>query len=87
MSYYYCKDCDSFMDEIESICMIPEIHTELDNKPTEWITERRCLYCGSDNLEEAAECAECGEIFPVSMLDENDLCENCRGKEDLKYGC
>lgn len=85
MSYFYCRDCDSFMDEIESICMIQEVHTELENKPTEWIGERRCLYCGSDNLEEAAECAECGEMFPVSMLDENDLCENCRGKEVWNY--
>lgn len=78
--YYFCLDCDSVMDDTESLCFHPEAHSELDGNPVEWVGERRCIYCNSDNLEEAEYCDECGELFPRSMLDENSLCENCRQK-------
>ena len=66
------------MDSIEALRFCPEVHPELDGSPTEWIGERRCIYCGSDDLEEAAECSECGELFPESELDDEGLCADCR---------
>ena len=78
MNYFYCSDCQSFMDENEALCWTPEVHTELDDKPTEWVSHLRCIYCGSDNLEDACECDHCGELFIRTMLDDNWLCEDCR---------
>ena len=78
MQYFYCRDCGGVMDEIEALCYVPEVHMELDNHPTEWLAENRCVYCNSDNLEEALRCDGCKEIFPESLLDENWLCGRCR---------
>ena len=78
VGYLYCRDCGEYMDEVEALRFTPEVHDELEGKPTEWIGERRCIYCGSDDLEEAAECQECGELFPESELDDDGLCEDCR---------
>lgn len=54
MAYIKCNVCDSVMDETEATTAYPEIHYELENKPTEWIYELRCIYCGADDryLEE-----------------------------------
>ena len=64
IGYLYCRDCGEYMDEVEALRFTPEVHDELEGKPTEWIGERRCIYCGSDDLEEAAECQDviCREI-------------------------
>ena len=78
VGYLYCRDCAEFMDEVEALRFTPEVHDELEGKPTEWIGERRCIYCGSDDLEEADECQECGELFPESELDDEGVCEDCR---------
>lgn len=78
IGYLMCRECQEFMDEEEAVQFYPETHYELDDHPTEWIGERRCIYCGSDDLEEAAECQECGELFPVSELDDEGLCADCR---------
>lgn len=78
MTYYHCPECDGLMDEFEATCLVPEIHTELDGSPTEMLSMLRCIYCGYDELEEARFCEGCGELFPESALDENDLCEECR---------
>ena len=77
MNYFYCAECNGVMDEIEATVFIPEIHPELDGCPTEYLTERRCIYCGSPFIEEAAECEKCGEITPVSDL-EDGLCPECQ---------
>ena len=53
MSYYYCRNCGDYMDEMEATCLIPEIHYELENKPVEMIVVNQCIYCGSDDLVEA----------------------------------
>lgn len=79
-SYFWCRQCDSYMDNIEALQFQPEVHTELDEKPTEWIAENRCIYCGSDDLTDAGWCEECGELFPDTLLDENGICEACREK-------
>lgn len=76
VSYYICKDCNGTMDSTEALCFFPEIHAELDERPTEWIAECRCIYCGSDNLEEIGLCEECEGIFSESELQEG-LCPEC----------
>lgn len=78
---YYCAECDAFMDEIEALTFYPEVHTELEERPIEWIGELRCIYCNSDNLEETSYCEGCGELFPESWL-EDGLCEECRREEE-----
>lgn len=70
------------MDDTEALCWSPEVHTELDEKPIEWVSWLRCIYCNNEDLEDAAECEECGELFPESLLDENGLCADCRTKEE-----
>ena len=82
MEYFYCPDCESFMDENEALCFTPEVHTELDEKPVEWVSNLRCIYCNGEHLEDAGECEECGELFRSSELDENGLCPDCREEKD-----
>lgn len=84
MSYYYCRNCGDYMDEMEATCFIPEIHYELDNKPTEMIAVNQCIYCGSDDLVEAGFCYECGDVVAASALDDG-VCRQCR-KRSVKYG-
>ena len=52
--HYHCLACDGVMDEAEATTTYREIHTELEDHPSEWITELRCIYCGADEqyLEE-----------------------------------
>lgn len=76
VQYFICNNCDSIMDEIEATCLRQEVHTELDGHPTEWIWELRCIYCGSDDLEEAELCEKCDEYYPVSEMTDG-LCKRC----------
>ena len=57
MAYFRCNVCDGVMDETEATTFHREIHYELENKPTEWISELHCIYCGADEqyLEEFSE--------------------------------
>ena len=64
------------MDDIEATRLHREVHTELDGHPTEWLWELRCLFCGSDDLEEAEYCERCDELTPVSEMTDG-LCRNC----------
>jgi len=54
MAYFRCNVCDGVMDEVEATTYRREIHYELEDKPTEWISEMHCIYCGADEqyLEE-----------------------------------
>lgn len=76
MDYFYCNECGGVMDAVEALCFRREIHNELDERPTEWIGERRCLYCGSYDLEEAVYCDDCGELFPDTLLNDG-FCPDC----------
>lgn len=82
VTYYYCPECGGIMDSIEALVSVPEVHYELDGKPTEWLTELRCIYCGNDDLEEAVECDQCGEVFPESQISDG-LCDNCRAESEV----
>ena len=84
MSYFYCRNCGDYMDEMEATCFIPEIHYEFDNKPVELIAVNQCIYCGSYDLVEAGFCYECGDVVAASALDDG-VCRQCR-KRSVKYG-
>lgn len=48
-AYVHCNVCDGVMDEVETITAHREVHDELDGRPSEWIYERHCIYCGADD--------------------------------------
>ena len=78
--YYICNHCGNYMDSNEALVCSPEIHYELDDKPTEWFYELRCIYCNHDEeLVDADFCDYCGDIFPVEDLEEG-LCPRCYRK-------
>lgn len=83
MGYYYCHNCGDYMDETEALCLISEIHYELDNKPVELIAVNQCIYCSSDDLVEAGFCCECGDVVAASSI-EDGVCRQCR-KKVFKY--
>lgn len=85
MKFYICNKCGNEMDDHEALVLVPEVHNELDEKPIEWIGELRCIYCGSDDLEEAEYCDECQELFPLDQLDANWLCPTCAREEAKKH--
>lgn len=51
---YYCRNCDVDFDEFDGLITHREVHTELDDCPTEYLTELHCPYCGAEEsfLEE-----------------------------------
>ena len=67
------------MDEFETVVFTPQVHTELDDKPTEWVSENRCIYCNADEtmLDEAEPCAMCEEWFPIGELVSRCVCRQC----------
>ena len=82
----YCSDCGEYMYGEEARCLIREPHPELDGCPMETMAVLRCPYCGSDDLQEAPACEDCGEQFPESEL-RDGLCPDCyerREKEDAE---
>ena len=81
MRFYHCIRCDSLMDEYEATSSRIEYHPEVDSRRYEIVSELRCIYCNSYDLEEADECDECGNLFPKDELDENWLCPECSKKE------
>lgn len=83
--FYICNHCGNEMDDYEALVLVPEVHNELDEKPIEWIGQLQCIYCGSDDLEEAEYCEECGELFPLDQLDINWLCPTCAREEAKKH--
>ena len=76
--YFICNECGTVMDDEESAVKIIEPHSELDGCPLEILYEHHCIYCGSTDLDEAAECSVCGEVVSVNDLDEDDVCSACR---------
>lgn len=86
-NYYICKHCDGYMEAREASVFVPEIHYELDEKPTEWLHELRCIYCNApeDELEEAEFCDYCGDIFQLEEL-EDGLCPACQKKLEKEKG-
>lgn len=75
-TFVYCTDCGEYMDHCESLCYSQEIHYELENHPVEWLPETRCIYCGSENLEETFWCERCDNLFPISERKEG-MCPVC----------
>ena len=84
MKQYICLRCGTVSEEHDALCFFPEVHDELPEKPTEWMARLCCPECGSEDLEEAELCDECGEYFLRSELDENDLCPACREKVEAE---
>lgn len=41
----------------------------------------------TDSAEETDSCQECGEEYPVSELDDNDICEGCANDDGTRYCC
>lgn len=80
MRQHICLRCGTVSEEHDALRFFPEVHDELPEKPTEWMARLCCPECGSEDLEEAELCDECGEYFLRSELDENDLCPACREK-------
>ena len=79
--WFYCEDCRAlFPEEDVNVSVIYDHHWWLDDCPTETFYLRKCPECGSENVEEAAFCDECGEVCLPEDLDENWLCAECRKK-------
>ena len=81
IDYLICNDCRTVAEAEESLVKIIEPHSELDGCPIEILYEYHCPYCGSTDMDEAAECSVCGEMVSVKDLDYDDVCPDCREKK------
>ena len=78
MKMYICDNCGGVMDEREATSFLPEIHDELPERPTEWVTEQRCIYCNSEDIEEAELCSFCGKYHKASEMSVYGVCKKCQ---------
>lgn len=79
---YYCKDCG-------------EVFSEPETKTETWYEEVwgamqpfseticKCPHCGSEDIDDAVSCDNCGEYFNPNDLDENCYCKACA--EELTF--
>jgi predicted nucleic acid-binding Zn-ribbon protein len=74
-----CLECGKVFEDDE-IAHWQESRGEFWGFPA-YETMSGCPHCQGD-YEEAKECANCGEIFALSDLDFDGLCENCRKDEE-----
>ena len=81
MKMYICMDCGGVMDEKEALRFMPEVHDELPERPTEWVSEERCIYCDSEDLERAEMCSFCGEYKRSLDINYYGMCKDCEEKE------
>lgn len=84
MKVYICADCGGVMDEREATRFMPEVHDELPERPTEWVSELRCIYCDSEDLDEAEICSFCGEYYKAEDVDHYGMCKKCKQEEMVK---
>ena len=69
---YICDKCQTvFVDP----AFIGEVHTELDDRPTEYFS--CCPECGCLWFDEADLCRGCDEWIPKEEMYNNDYCNDC----------
>ena len=75
---YYCEDCGKTFDEDEMVVensynLVP-FHDELVKEP---FNVCKCPYCGSEDIDEALQCAICGEWFKPEDIYDDFYCKDC----------
>ena len=78
---YYCMGCANAFPELEA-----DLRSAFDPDARATRCTVHCPVCGSDELEDAYRCVECGEFFASSLL-EDDLCLTCLPIVDKREGC
>ena len=81
MANWMCNDCGMAFDEPKKVheCVGYFGSSEA------WDTFCYCPCCGSDNYEEAVDCAICGEPDSESYIDGNGVCEGCRHEIEKNF--
>ena len=74
---YYCKECKELIEEDELEEKDEGYYTEFwGSKVYHSYITTHCPYCGSEKIEEAPQCEECGEYFvPNECFD--CICKDC----------
>ena len=68
---FYCEECESYFEECK---VIKEHHPYgMGTAVEEWYV---CPYCESTHINEAKQCAMCGEYVPKL---EDGMCDCCYG--------
>lgn len=85
MSYLYCEKCRELFSEDNIHWVVEEeVHWWLDDRPTEQFFFRLCPNCGSEDIEDAPTCKDCGDWFLPEDLDDDGLCIRCKSERETE---
>lgn len=76
ISMYICSDCGCAFDKPWTRCE-QEVHTELDDRPVEYLYYDICPECQGEDFEEADYCEYCGDVVRKTELIGSCVCKAC----------